>query len=251
MKMPQLANLDKFKGEEEAIKAKEDEIENYVIDKDVTLIFLHGRYYQSSTWEELGTLAYFANLGYKIYGIDIPGHGHSQKVTVRQNGWLIETITKLVTSQEEEGNIDQDGGEHHTDSHEKNDAAQKNDVAPSTKKVHKIAIVSPDFSGMFTMDLLKFHQEKLGIDQGIEFIKFIPVSISQASFHSMMVQHLTDEHKKKEEGDGTRSQNPMDRLFDDNTVQICSIGGALDFEFTHNNKLFQNIPNSNTVAMNG
>eukprot|EP01084_Bolivina_argentea_P267129 453362_1 len=41
MKMPQLANLDKFKGEEEAIKAKEDEIENYVIDKDVTLIFLH------------------------------------------------------------------------------------------------------------------------------------------------------------------------------------------------------------------
>ena len=140
-------------------KKSDEEMDDFVIDKDVTLIFLHGVHYASSTWAELGTLEYFAELGYKTYGIDMPGFGHSDRVSVTSNDWLTDVIEKLVLSQDEEGNVDEDGGEHR---HKKEG------------KMHKIAIVSPDISIKYTLSLLNNNVEKF---RDIALVKYIPIAI--------------------------------------------------------------------------
>ena len=203
--------------------AADEAMDDFVIDKDITLIFLHGQHYASSTWEELGTLDYFANLGYKIYGIDMPGYGHSQKVTVRQNGWLIDVITKLISSQDEEGNVDKDGGEHHTDSHEKS-----NKLTPSSQNVHQIAIVSPDISGMYTLNLLYEHKAKLNEDKGIKLEKFIPVAMTTKV---------------------TIAALPTDEVKNGNDVKVCSIAGSDEIDF--DDKIWSGMNNAQIVKING
>ena len=207
-------------------KAADEAMDDFVIDKDLTLIFLHGQHYVSSTWEELGTLDYFANLGYKIYGIDMPGYGHSQKVTVKGNEWLIDVINKLITSQDEEGNIDQDGGEHHTDSHETKD---KNDVlAPNSKKIHNIAIISPDISGLYTLDLLYNHKAKLDEKEGVRLLKFIPVAMTTQT---------------------TMNSLPPDTVKEGNDVKICSISGGEDVD--NDDKIWKDMNNAEDVMIKG
>jgi len=193
----------------------DEEMDKFVVDKDVTLIFLHGQHYASSTWQELGTLDFFANQGYKIYGIDMPGYGHSDKVTVRSNEWLIDVIQKLVSSQDEEGNIDADGGEHHTDSKEKN-------------KIHKIAIVSPDIAGLYTLDLLYHHREKLGASQKLELVKFVPISLPT---------------------DVTKKNLPPTEVDNENDVKICSIAGAEDVGV--DKQIFEGMSNAQSVEIPG
>lgn len=42
-----------------------------------TLVLLHGMKFQAQTWQDLGTLAYLANLGMRVYAVDMPGFGKS------------------------------------------------------------------------------------------------------------------------------------------------------------------------------
>eukprot|EP01084_Bolivina_argentea_P142128 249700_1 len=208
--------MDTLNNPKKALKDKANEdMDDFVIDKDITLIFLHGKDHTSATWAELGTLDFFARLGYKVYGIDMPGFGHSQKVTVKSNEWLIDVIEKLLSSQDEEGNVDQDGGEHHTDSHEKKVLSV---LAPSTKKIHKIAIISPDISGIYTLDLVEHNWEKLGEKQGLQLVKYIPIGM-------------------------LRTINKA--IGDDNEVKICSIIGKNDIEA--HNKMWEAIETAQTI----
>eukprot|EP01084_Bolivina_argentea_P134270 236862_1 len=217
------------------LKKKADEnMDDYVIDKDVTLLFLHGENYLSSTWEELGTLDYFAKLGYKVYGIDMPGYGHSQNVVVKTNEWLIDLIIKLLSSQDEEGNIDQDGGEHHTDSHEKNKDAIQNEVAPSTKKIHKICIISPDISGTYTFELLGNHKTKLGENQGLMLEKYISVDAMNISSINTDIKN-SDVQICNIVGENDISINHMENL------QTVTIEGASKYVYLDKPDIFHNI----------
>ena len=202
------------------IKKSDVEMNDFVIDKDVTLIFLHGVHYASSTWAELGTLEYFAEIGYKIYGIDMPGFGHSDRVSLTSNDWVIE---KLILSQDEEGNVDEDGGEHH---HKKEG------------KMHKIAIVSPDTSLKYTLSLLNNHMEKF---RDIALVKYIPIAIDD---------RLIADFKFNEGSNNVQICNiegskdvDMDRKIFENVqnAQTVEISGAAKHVYLDNPDIFHRI----------
>ena len=212
------------------LKKKADEsMDDYVIDKDITLIFLHGKNYASSSWQELGTLDYFANLGYKIYGIDMPGYGHSQKVEVKSNEWLVDVITKLLSSQDEEGNIDQNGGE------------KKHKQLKNT--VHKIAIVSPDVSGLYTLELLGNHANVLGSKQGLQLVKYVGIDVDIPGGAKDNIKNTDVEIcNVVDPGDGGENSKGNDKLFGDNKkAQTVSMDGVGNDVYLDQPDVFHNV----------
>lgn len=53
-----------------------------------TILFLHGASFTAHTWQEIGTLAYFADRGYQAIAIDVPGYGASQSINFPREEFL-------------------------------------------------------------------------------------------------------------------------------------------------------------------
>merc|ERR1712113_511216 len=109
------------------------------------------------------------------------------------------------------GNLDEDGGEH---KHTKQQKDKEN--------VHKIAIISPDVSIKYTLDLLKTQNDKF---KDILLTKYVPISIDD---------QLIADFKFNEVSDG---------------VKICNIEGSNDVDL--DKKIFENVKNAKTVIIKG
>ena len=59
------------------------------------VLLLHGQKFDSSTWEQLGTLTVLADHGLRAVAIDAPGYGKSEAVDVKREELLAELIPLL------------------------------------------------------------------------------------------------------------------------------------------------------------
>ncbi|KAL8562975.1 hypothetical protein ACOMHN_004667 [Nucella lapillus] len=48
----------------------------------LTVLLLHGRAFTSKNWEDIGTLQRLASWGYQAVGVDLPGYGKSESVSL-------------------------------------------------------------------------------------------------------------------------------------------------------------------------
>src|SRR4051794_36923709 len=60
-----------------------------------TVLFLHGASFSSQTWQELGTLAFLAQHGYRVVAIDLPGFGQSESVELPPLDFLLAFLEYL------------------------------------------------------------------------------------------------------------------------------------------------------------
>ncbi|MBP0018691.1 MAG: alpha/beta hydrolase [Cyanobacteria bacterium SBLK] len=56
------------------------------------LLFLHGASFTARTWQEIGTLAYFADRGLRAIAVDVPGYGNSQSINFPRREFLLELL---------------------------------------------------------------------------------------------------------------------------------------------------------------
>lgn len=59
------------------------------------VLLLHGRSFDASTWQELGTLDLLAAAGYRAVALDLPGYGASDNVRFSPNAFLAEVMPAL------------------------------------------------------------------------------------------------------------------------------------------------------------
>ena len=56
--------------------------------REGTVLLLHGRAFQASTWSELGTLRHLADEGFRALAVDLPGFGDSQESGLEPEAFL-------------------------------------------------------------------------------------------------------------------------------------------------------------------
>lgn len=64
-----------------------------------SILFLHGASFSAKTWEELGSLVWFAQQGYHAVSMDLPGYGKSQKTTIQPAEFLLAFLEATGLSQ--------------------------------------------------------------------------------------------------------------------------------------------------------
>ncbi|MEQ8972189.1 MAG: alpha/beta hydrolase [Coleofasciculus sp. C1-SOL-03] len=60
-----------------------------------SVLFLHGASFSSQTWQDIGSLKFLAEKGYRAVAIDLPGYGQSQEIADSPEAFLREFIEKL------------------------------------------------------------------------------------------------------------------------------------------------------------
>jgi pimeloyl-ACP methyl ester carboxylesterase len=63
------------------------------------VLFLHGASFSAQTWQELGTLAFLAEQGYRAVAVDLPGFGRSEKVVGTPQAFLLKLLQRLNLKQ--------------------------------------------------------------------------------------------------------------------------------------------------------
>lgn len=56
------------------------------------ILFLHGASFTAHTWQEIGTLTYFADRGFRAIAVDVPGYGKSQSINFPRREFLLELL---------------------------------------------------------------------------------------------------------------------------------------------------------------
>ena len=59
------------------------------------ILFLHGASFTARTWQEIGTLTYFADRDYRAIAIDVPGYGDSERINFPKEEFLLELLLGL------------------------------------------------------------------------------------------------------------------------------------------------------------
>lgn len=59
------------------------------------LLLLHGASFSAQTWQELGTLAYAAERGYRAIAVDLPGYGQSAKFSGSPLEFMVELMAAM------------------------------------------------------------------------------------------------------------------------------------------------------------
>ncbi|XP_055945572.1 protein ABHD14A-like [Argiope bruennichi] len=99
--------------------------------KNLSVLLLHGQSFTSDTWNKLHTIQYIGAFGYFAVAVDLPGYGNSPTI---ENLKRVEFLSSVIDS----------------------------------LNMENVVIISPSMSGMFSLEFLMKHPEKLS--------GFIPVS---------------------------------------------------------------------------
>ncbi|KAF8777315.1 Protein ABHD14A like protein [Argiope bruennichi] len=99
--------------------------------KNLSVLLLHGQSFTSDTWNKLHTIQYIGAFGYFAVAVDLPGYGSSPTI---ENLKRVEFLSSVIDS----------------------------------LNMENVVIISPSMSGMFSLEFLMKHPEKLS--------GFIPVS---------------------------------------------------------------------------
>lgn len=59
------------------------------------ILLLHGAAFDSGTWQGLGTIDVLANAGYRVFAVDLPGHGKSPARQIDPSSFGVELLTQL------------------------------------------------------------------------------------------------------------------------------------------------------------
>lgn len=59
------------------------------------VLLLHGAAFDSSTWQTLGTIDVLANAGYRVFAVDLPGHGKSPARPIDPSSFGVELLAHL------------------------------------------------------------------------------------------------------------------------------------------------------------
>lgn len=60
-----------------------------------SVLLLHGASFSSQTWQDIGSLKFFAENGYRAVAIDLPGYGESEQISASPEEFLREVIEQL------------------------------------------------------------------------------------------------------------------------------------------------------------
>lgn len=88
-----------------------------------SVLLLHGASWNSQTWQDIGTLRFLAEKGYRAIAVDLPGYGTSQRISGSKELFLNDFIEEL--------------------------------------NLKKPVIVSPSMSGIYSLPLVFSHWDKL------------------------------------------------------------------------------------------
>jgi abhydrolase domain-containing protein 14 len=59
------------------------------------VLLLHGAAFDSATWQKLGTIDVLANAGYRVFAVDLPGHGKSAPRHIDPSSFGVELLAHL------------------------------------------------------------------------------------------------------------------------------------------------------------
>lgn len=126
------------------------------VDSELTLLLLHGKSFSSKTWLDLKTIGLFTAAGFRTIAVDLPGFGNSEKLPPSMENKKSEFLLHLITE----------------------------------LKILKPVIVSPSFSGYYTLPML--------VENWKLFSGFIPVApVGHNVLESLsLCNHQGDDHHK-------------------------------------------------------
>uniref|UniRef100_A0A8C4WVB1 Protein ABHD14A n=1 Tax=Eptatretus burgeri TaxID=7764 RepID=A0A8C4WVB1_EPTBU len=119
------------------------------------ILFLHGQAFSSQVWEDMGTLTFLAEHGFRSVAVDLPGHGLSEPVSIlkddKSKAYFLLALIKAL-------------------------------------RMQQTVLVSPSMSGMYSLPFLMEHSQYLSA-----FIPIAPVyteSYSTVAYKAVQTRTL-------------------------------------------------------------